>query len=49
MPDVDIPVVTIQTIYPGAGPQEVETQVTKKTRGCSFNSKPNRCNDFIFS
>ena len=30
MPDVDIPVVTVQTIYPGAGPQEIETQVTKK-------------------
>lgn len=30
MPDVDIPFVTAQTIYPGAGPQEIETQVTKK-------------------
>lgn len=30
MPDVDIPVVTIQTVYPGAGPQEIESQVTKK-------------------
>ena len=30
MPEVDIPVVTVQTIYPGAGPQEIETQVTKK-------------------
>ncbi|MBK8946199.1 MAG: efflux RND transporter permease subunit [Ignavibacteriae bacterium] len=30
MPDVDIPYVTIQTIYPGAGPQEIETQVSKK-------------------
>ena len=30
MPDVDIPVVTVQTVYPGAGPQEIETQVTKK-------------------
>jgi len=29
MPDVDIPFVTVQTVYPGAGPQEIETQVTK--------------------
>jgi len=29
MPDADIPYVTIQTIYPGAGPAEVETQITK--------------------
>lgn len=30
MPDASIPYVTIQTIYPGAGPTEVETQITKK-------------------
>ncbi len=30
MPDVEIPFVTIQTIYPGAGPKEIETLVTKK-------------------
>lgn len=30
MPDVDIPYVTVQTVYPGAGPQEIETQITKK-------------------
>ena len=30
MPDVDIPVVTIQTVYPGAGPQEIESQITNK-------------------
>ncbi len=29
MPKVDIPFVTVQTIYPGAGPREIETQVTK--------------------
>ncbi|MBN1233234.1 MAG: efflux RND transporter permease subunit [Candidatus Coatesbacteria bacterium] len=29
MPPVDFPVVTIQTIYPGAGPQDIETSVTK--------------------
>ncbi len=30
MPDVQIPFVTISTVYPGAGPKEIETQVTKK-------------------
>ena len=30
MPEVDIPYITIQTIYPGAGPKEIETQITKK-------------------
>ncbi|HNQ43536.1 MAG TPA: efflux RND transporter permease subunit, partial [Candidatus Cloacimonadota bacterium] len=30
MPDVELPFVSIQTIYPGAGPKEVETQVTTK-------------------
>jgi HAE1 family hydrophobic/amphiphilic exporter-1 len=30
MPDVEFPFVTIQIIYPGAGPQEIETQITKK-------------------
>lgn len=30
MPSVDIPFIIIQTIYPGAGPKEVETQVTDK-------------------
>ncbi|MDZ4181318.1 MAG: efflux RND transporter permease subunit, partial [Candidatus Cloacimonadaceae bacterium] len=30
MPDVDIPYVSIQTIYPGAGPAEIESQITKK-------------------
>ncbi|MBU0985008.1 MAG: efflux RND transporter permease subunit [candidate division Zixibacteria bacterium] len=29
-PDVDIPYVTIQTVYAGAGPAETESQVTKK-------------------
>lgn len=29
MPEADIPYVTIQTIYPGAGPSEVETLITK--------------------
>jgi hydrophobic/amphiphilic exporter-1 (mainly G- bacteria), HAE1 family len=30
MPEVDIPYVTIQTVYAGAGPNEVENLVTKK-------------------
>ncbi len=30
MPDVEIGYVTVQTIYPGAGPKEIESQVTKK-------------------
>ncbi|MHB2153556.1 efflux RND transporter permease subunit [Calditrichota bacterium GD2] len=30
MPQVDIPVITVQTVYPGAGPKEIENQVSKK-------------------
>ena len=30
VPDVSFPVITIQTVYPGAGPKEIETQVSKK-------------------
>ncbi len=30
MPEADLPFITVQTIYPGAGPQETETQITKK-------------------
>jgi HAE1 family hydrophobic/amphiphilic exporter-1 len=30
VPDADFPVVTVQTIYPGAGPREMETQVSKR-------------------
>lgn len=30
MPNIDFPFVTITTIYPGAGPEEVESQITKK-------------------
>lgn len=29
-PDVSIPVVTVQTVYPGAGPKEIETLVSKR-------------------
>ena len=30
VPDVSFPIVTVQTVYPGGGPQEIETQVTKR-------------------
>ncbi len=30
MPDVQIPFVTVSCVYPGAGPKEIETQITKK-------------------
>ncbi|MEL6556187.1 MAG: efflux RND transporter permease subunit, partial [Cyanobacteria bacterium J06621_11] len=29
-PNIDLPIVTIETTYPGASPQELETQFTKK-------------------
>lgn len=29
-PKVDIPYITVLTVYPGAGPEEVETKITKK-------------------
>ena len=28
MPDIEIPIVTVQTVFPGAGPVEVEQQIT---------------------
>jgi HAE1 family hydrophobic/amphiphilic exporter-1 len=30
MPSVDIPIVTVQTVYTGAGPEDIETQISKK-------------------
>lgn len=30
MPDVSLPFISVQAVYPGAGPQEVETQITEK-------------------
>ncbi|MEW5923128.1 MAG: efflux RND transporter permease subunit [Candidatus Zixiibacteriota bacterium] len=30
MPKIDIPYVSVQTVYAGAGPKEIETQITKK-------------------
>ena len=29
-PDIKFPIITVQTIYPGAGPKEIEAQITKK-------------------
>ena len=29
-PRVEFPMITVTTIYPGAGPEEVETQITEK-------------------
>jgi hydrophobic/amphiphilic exporter-1 (mainly G- bacteria), HAE1 family len=29
-PDVDIPVITVQTLYPGVAPETIETEVTKR-------------------
>ncbi len=30
MPGIDIPVITVAAIYPGAGPEEVETEITER-------------------
>lgn len=30
MPAVDVPIVTVQVVYSGAGPQDVETQISRK-------------------
>jgi len=30
MPDVELPYVTVQTVYPGAGPKEIETLISKR-------------------
>ncbi len=29
-PDIDFPLISVRTIYPGAGPEEVESQITKR-------------------
>ncbi len=29
-PEITLPIITVQTVYPGASPREIETQVTKK-------------------
>lgn len=38
-PDIDPPVVTIDTIYPGAGANVVETQITQISKNASPVSK----------
>ena len=30
LPEVDLPIVTVRTIYPGAGPKEIESLVSEK-------------------
>jgi len=30
VPETNLPMITVQTVYPGAGPQDIELQVTKK-------------------
>src|SRR6056297_3919511 len=30
MPDAKIPFVTVQTVYPGANPEQIETQITRR-------------------
>jgi hydrophobic/amphiphilic exporter-1 (mainly G- bacteria), HAE1 family len=30
MPEMNVPFVTVQTIYPGASPEQIETQITRK-------------------
>ncbi|MBU4486878.1 MAG: efflux RND transporter permease subunit [Candidatus Delongbacteria bacterium] len=30
IPEVDIPIISIQVVYPGASPEEIETNITKK-------------------
>ena len=37
MPEVDLPFVTITTVYPGAGPEEIEIQVSKKIEDAVSN------------
>ena len=37
MPEVDLPFVTVTTVYPGAGPEEIETQISKKIEDAVSN------------
>lgn len=37
IPRIDLPFVTVTTIYPGASPEEIETQVTKKIEDAVSN------------
>ena len=38
-PDVDIPYVTVQTVYAGAGPREIETQISAQARSRRFHTE----------
>jgi HAE1 family hydrophobic/amphiphilic exporter-1 len=37
MPDISVPVVSIQTVYPGASPLTIETQLTKRIEDAVFS------------
>jgi HAE1 family hydrophobic/amphiphilic exporter-1 len=39
LPETAVPVVTIQTVYPGASPLSIETQLTKKIEDQFFRSE----------
>ena len=43
-PDVDIPVVSVQTIYPGASAETIEREVTRRMgrRSCASRSRSSR-------
>jgi HAE1 family hydrophobic/amphiphilic exporter-1 len=37
MPDISVPVVSVQTVYPGASPLTIETQLTKRIEDAVFS------------
>ena len=37
LPNFSVPVVTIQTVYPGSSPQSIETQITKRIEDKIFS------------
>ncbi|MBI1923492.1 efflux RND transporter permease subunit [Candidatus Poribacteria bacterium] len=43
-PETNFPVITVTTVYPGAGPKEIETQVSEKnrSRGHRHQQRPAR-------
>ena len=38
MPSMEVPAAVVYATYPGAGPEDIEQQVTKKSRGCGSGS-----------
>ena len=38
IPKIDMPIMSIVTVYPGASADEVENSVTKKNRRCTFST-----------